>query len=933
MTTATGIKDGYLAKGDAISPTSQGPDEPVVNETSIMTAPRFRQVQNAEAEVRRFASTAQSHGGFDVVKRGRLFNTGKVVAGTGSTFTLSPALAEYDAGGTQLAGHCPRRAAVTNVNAQPAVSFLLDTATSSLANVPYEDAGGTDYNIGLAMSLVPSRSAANARTGQYEFDQETALLGVVATPASVSYNAGLDLTTLTLSSEKLLGNGDDIAGRAAMAWYADSVTGRPVAETATAIVFGTITNTGSNVLVVSGKFGQTTASTTAADYRVCVLGPAVWSSVSVDDDVDGVAHVAYGNNSGGWDCDNQRIYPTTYSFLENFVRMLPPSDSSPDLVSVPKISIRPNDNEAGSEAQLEIWKEAAATNIAFRVDKDGNITFDGVLQSTSPASALALGVDDGNQNTIERGLNVFHTYNAGFGADDIGVELGLQVEDESGNRIDVGQISAQAVDATAATIDSVLKLGRVAGSTTYSDVLLTTQGGMVVESGLVNLDDTDYYTRSASSPPALTVLGGGGGPEPLAELRVWNHDPSDVSGGRSTELEFYGNSDNGGANDKIKQAGIEADHFGASADSLSRLNFYVNTGVADETVTRMLTLDGGGGVISAAVDYLTEATGTVVASDIFRNRTAGTQDLLLKVEQGGATGVGEMKFVHLSTGTKGVGNILRTTYAIEDGSSVLDVGQVDAVYIDGSNASLEIKTLNGGSMERQIVCNGQRDYVAVLADPALVPFDSSNAAGLAATLSPHQVIHGFVSGTDVAIGLDIVNDEQSNGDGDRHSGLNFLGRLASGSGGTRHRLAGLRASHDGSSANMYGRLELFANQSLSNADEITTTATLYSDGSFISKSSARGWANCTSAPAITDSRGLSNITQPGGTGTNYLLDVDRPPGNNNGVVFVIPQTAGYTGKGVFVTNLTAGDRLQVTIWNASQVQADDNFHVVCLANF
>lgn len=910
MTTSTGIKNGYLAKGDAISPTSQGPDEPVVNETTIMTASRFRQIQDANAEIRRFASTAQSHGGFDLAKRGRTFNTAKVAAGTGSTFTVTPAVAEYDTGGTQLAGHCPKRAADTNVNAQPAVSFLLDTASSSLANVPYEASGGTDYNVGLAMSIVPSQSEANPRTGpQYEFVQETAVVGVTATPASVSYNAGLDLTTLTLSGEKLLGDGDSLAGRAAMAWFIDSTTGRPVAETAVAIVFGTITNpSGSNLLVVSGKFGQTTASTTAADYRVCVLGPVVWSSVSVDEDVDGVAHLAYGNNSGGWDADNQRVYPTTYGLLENFVAMLPASDTSPDLVSVPKVSIRPNDNEATSSPQLEVWKNAAGTNIAFRVDKAGNITFDGVLQSTSPASALALGVDDGNQNTIERGLNVFHTYNAGFGADNIGVELGLQVEDESGNRIDVGQISAQAVDATAATIDSVLKLGRVAGSTTYSDVLLTTQGGMVIESGLVNIDDTDYYTRSATSPPALTVLGGGTGPEPLAKVRFWNHDPSDASGGRSTELEFYGTSDNTGANDKIKQATIEADHFGASVDSLSRLNFSVNTGVADETVTRMFTLDGNSAVISAAVDYLTEATGTVVASDIFRNRTSGAQDLLLKVEQGGATGVGEMKFVKLSTGTKGVGNILRTTYAIEDGTSTLDVGQIDAVYLSGTAASLELKALTGGSLDRYIEINGDEDYVAVLSAGALVPFNSTNTPGV--TLSPFQIIH---SSSVAARGLDIANDDQNNTDDTRETIISALGRLASGSGGTRHRLGGIRFAHDdpANGANYWGKVELFVNTSSGDPDEVGEVATFTKKGRFDARNVQKAWARFTGSAAASN-YGISSITDDGSG--DYTVNFDDPFSTNDYAVQLTLEVASPGDKNISYHSRLAGS-VQVRIEN------------------
>lgn len=934
MPTEIGIKNGYLAKGDAISPSSQGPDEPVVNETSIMTATKFREGQDTNAEIRRFASTAQMHGGFDVTKKGRLFVTAKVVAGTGDTLTITPALAGYDTTAKLLTGHCPLRAADVNVNAQKAADFLISTATSSLEDVPYEAAGGTEYNVGIALSVVPSRATANTRTGKPEFDRETAVVGVTATPASVAYDSGTDVTTFTLSSEDLLGAGDSLVGRAAMAWFTDPTTGGPLGITEVAIVFGTITNTGSNILAVSGGFGQTTPSTTAAEYRVCVLGPAIWSSGAAEDDVNGVAHIAYGANAGGWDADLQRVYPTTFALLENFISMLAPSVTSTDLVSLPKISIRPNDNEAGTTKQIEVWKDAAATSLAFSVDKDGTLFFDGDILAADPTSPLSFGVDDANQASIERAANFFHTYNAGNGADSIGAEIGIQIEDEGGNRIDVGQISAQAVDATAATIDSILKLGRVEGSSLKSDLLIDSKGAVVIEASLANLDVANFYNRvSGSSVPALTVLGGSTGTEPFARLRIWNHTPSDISGNRQSRLQFYGNQDAAGT--RMALAELVAAGVGSGADDIGSLSFHVNDGVAAEptNLPKFLTLNGQSERLDVFKPIRMNAQTDPVMSDFFRNRDTTTNDLEFKVFQGGQTGVGEMRDTHLSTGSMGVGNILRNTYALEDGSAVLDVAQDDSIYLAATDASREFKVLAGGALETQLVLNGQRKLVAVLEDPTYVPFDSANAAGLSGQLSAFQTVFRAIGGVGGNTGIDIANDEQSDSDDDRVAGINFLGRKDAGSGGTRHRTAGIRASHDGAGDNYYGKLDLFVNGSAVDEDEETHTISLGRTGTTTfpgkatAKNTAKYWglfvgttltAGTTGVTATNPSTGKFIVTLPNpvmaSTSYSVLVSVEDPTG-----------APGTTPINTLAYKRNSGTTFDVYIEDTAGAAADANF--------
>ena len=75
-------KEGYLARGDSVSP-SAGPVEDVVGSTQLMSAGRFDVFAETQAAIRRFAATSWSQGGLDNDGPGRLLTGAKVAAGIG----------------------------------------------------------------------------------------------------------------------------------------------------------------------------------------------------------------------------------------------------------------------------------------------------------------------------------------------------------------------------------------------------------------------------------------------------------------------------------------------------------------------------------------------------------------------------------------------------------------------------------------------------------------------------------------------------------------------------------------------------------------------------------------------------------------------------------------------------------------------------------
>ena len=913
--TAINAKNGYLAKGDALLPASQGPDEPVVSSTQIMTAPRFAQLQAAEAEALLHAATVGQHGGHDIPREGRVFESAKVIAGgAGSTLSLVPSLPGYDASGTQIAGHCPRRAADGSVNAAVGSSFLIDTdSLEHFADVPYEDAIGIEYNVGIAVSVVPSQAEQNPRTAKYELTQETAVIGVVSTPTLIAYDSGLNRTTLTLSNDKLNGNGSSLAGRSALAWYVDD-DGYVLGETATAIQFGLLFWNGSNnEFRATGAFGQTLTAvdTTAANYRVCVLGPAVWAGAK-ETTVDGVAWIAHGDNDTAWDQDGQNRFPSTFGFLENFVRMSDPSASGADLVSLPKISIRPNDNEAGSSPQIQVWKDAAATTLAFQVDKDGNVEFDGGLSGVS-GTTFPVGVDDavvGRTSVFE----MYHTHSPGVGVVGKGPRALFTVETlTEGVREPVGAVSGQCETPVVGNLQGHLILSAYGGSAELDTIEITPNGEAFaagIGTSVISQVGVGGLWGSITDGPIGAAFSGVGPTIPQNAVASLNLVGSSANAARATGFRLIGRRAAGAL---VVQGQIEGYHDGALDDDLSKLAIKVNDGSAltsaliaeffddytqpalDEVGCRInhirgvdhpaviIDKDSGVGAAGRTLLQLGEVynhTTAVAASNNYTHRlswhiesTDPFDDTVAHIGVGATTAGFDMRFVGFTPGVERLA--MNVHYA-------------------ATNKENRVEIVNGG-------------------------FSILPIAFTADTGSPLRVIHNEPSGERYA-GIDLCSSDASDTNGDRTTAINFFGKRLAPS-PTETRVGGIRCHYDGvlGSGDFPGKMMLWVNGG-GGAINVEHGIEIYSDG-YVRSPTNPAWASVDhngGSPVILNSLGFDTgftITNPSAGIYVMQLAITSVGANINDPVIVQPKTDGLFGRGVWLSAV----QIQIRVFSASSL--------------
>lgn len=135
-------------------------------------------------------------------------------------------------------------------------------------DVPFENASGVTYYVGLTRVSVPAAVEATPRAGLlFQYTAETDYVGYGA----VAPNAVVSTSPLQLRVDVLGGAGDDLTGRDVLVWLVDPRTSYYAAAVETC----TVTYSGGNIVELSGTLGQTDPSTTASRYRVALVGPRV----------------------------------------------------------------------------------------------------------------------------------------------------------------------------------------------------------------------------------------------------------------------------------------------------------------------------------------------------------------------------------------------------------------------------------------------------------------------------------------------------------------------------------------------------------------------------------------------------------------------------------------------------------------------------------
>lgn len=144
-------------------------------------------------------------------------------------------------------------------------------------NVAFENTNAVIYDIGLRRALVPIGAHNNPRTGLPEYQRWQERIGKVAQPTSIATGTGSNVYVNLPTS--LCDNNRTHAGRKALVWKVDPLS----TDEDQAIQLLTVQFTGSINRVLSNDFfGGTAKDPTAANYRVCLLGPRVTRQSETD---------------------------------------------------------------------------------------------------------------------------------------------------------------------------------------------------------------------------------------------------------------------------------------------------------------------------------------------------------------------------------------------------------------------------------------------------------------------------------------------------------------------------------------------------------------------------------------------------------------------------------------------------------------------------
>jgi len=156
---------------------------------------------------------------------------------------------------------------------------LLDLAQIS-TNTPFANAAAQVYEVGAGYIEYPIGIRTNPRTGAPEFDRYVEGIGVEASPTTVINNGA----TLTFLVNSLFETGTTVpshAGRLVRVFKKQLASN--ARTEAVAIETATVTFDGANNRVTTvAQFGQTTVSTTPADYTVQLIGLSVLKNTATN---------------------------------------------------------------------------------------------------------------------------------------------------------------------------------------------------------------------------------------------------------------------------------------------------------------------------------------------------------------------------------------------------------------------------------------------------------------------------------------------------------------------------------------------------------------------------------------------------------------------------------------------------------------------------
>lgn len=244
----------------------------------------------------------------------------------------------------------------------------LDISGSGFASaLQFENASTIDYDVALHYAEVPSGIQINPRKGLPEYIGIEEAIGESADPDLVTNN-GADLT---LRINSVCEPGVSHAGRTARVWR--KIPGENGSTMVVAVEDVIVAWTGANnEITTAGLLGQTTISTTPADYTVVLLGPTVRRNTPLVD-VDGYVFIGVvqgagaGTPPGSLSTTDQEVVDGSLADLQDITSRNATSNKL-------KIDVKSDVLDAG-DPQIQV-RNIAGTAV-FTVDGSGNVTING----------------------------------------------------------------------------------------------------------------------------------------------------------------------------------------------------------------------------------------------------------------------------------------------------------------------------------------------------------------------------------------------------------------------------------------------------------------------------------------------------------------------------------------------------------------------------
>lgn len=173
------------------------------------------------------------------------------------------------------------------------LGHILDINEIFSRNVLFENTAAIAYYVALFYAEVPAEIRINPRTGAPQYDRLEEVIGKSAAPTSVTDNGN---GTITFNVNSVAEAGVSNNGRFVRVFMntpAPGATTAAIAVEELQITYGT-----NNEITTTGALGQTSISTTAADYTVVLMGASVSKNTDLST-VSGACFIGTVTGNGG----------------------------------------------------------------------------------------------------------------------------------------------------------------------------------------------------------------------------------------------------------------------------------------------------------------------------------------------------------------------------------------------------------------------------------------------------------------------------------------------------------------------------------------------------------------------------------------------------------------------------------------------------------